>query len=81
MALTNWTIGPSSDTTWFPTWIKGTLPVERKKSIYKNTSSMLKFVIIKEKLTQNSDIYKQGFHKTVTSENFCQMCILNSVSF
>lgn len=29
LALVNWTIGPSSDTTWFPTWTKGTLPRQR----------------------------------------------------
>lgn len=26
LALVNCTIGPSSDTTWFPTWMKGILP-------------------------------------------------------
>lgn len=41
LALTNWTIGPSSDTTWFPTWIKGTLPVEGGKKMYENTFSKL----------------------------------------
>lgn len=30
-ALVNCTIGPSSDTTWFPTWIKGILPAERQR--------------------------------------------------
>lgn len=28
LALVNCTIGPSSDTTWLPTWIKGILPVD-----------------------------------------------------
>lgn len=31
LALVNCTIGPSSDTTWFPTWMKGILPREGKK--------------------------------------------------
>lgn len=29
LALVNCTIGPSSDTTWFPTWMKGIFPMER----------------------------------------------------
>lgn len=31
-ALVNCTIGPSSDTTWFPTWMKGILPANREKN-------------------------------------------------
>lgn len=34
-ALVNCTIGPSSDTTWFPTWMNGILPKKRRKSIWK----------------------------------------------
>lgn len=31
-ALVNCTIGPSSDTTWFPTWMKGILPADGNKT-------------------------------------------------
>lgn len=56
LALTNWTIGPSSDTTWFPTWIKGTLPVEEKK-MWKNFQCIKVCANTHRKLTQNRDMF------------------------
>lgn len=52
-ALTNWTIGPSSETTWFPTWIKGTLPVNGKKC----AKAFQYIKVYVKKLTQNSEVF------------------------
>lgn len=39
LALVNCTIGPSSDTTWFPTWTKGTLPGDTHNQLSVYTQS------------------------------------------
>ena len=53
LALVNCTIGPSSDTTWFPTWTKGTLPGDThdQLSVYTHT---------------NTNKYKHSSHRRLT---------------
>ena len=50
LAFVNCTIGPSSDTTWFPTWIKGILPTERQKKTHAQKQTIKKWqLFLKEK--------------------------------
>lgn len=50
----NCTIGPSSDTTWFPTWIKGILPTERQKKHTHRSRPLKNAVTFEGEIPRNS---------------------------